>query len=84
MDSPSPVFSKGDVVGMCLQALDIKPNEVIPRNMLIHGAFVIHAMGGHDNCKSALNEWSETCPENSKRLEQYLAILERYATFYNN
>lgn len=84
MDSPSPVFSKRDVVVICSQASDIKSDEDIPRNMLIYGAFVIHAMDGHDNCKSALNEWSETCPENSKRLEQYLAILERYATFYDN
>jgi hypothetical protein len=52
--------------------------------MLIHGAFVIHAMGGHDNCKSALKKWAKTHPGNSKHLGQYLAILRRYVHFFYN
>jgi hypothetical protein len=84
MNSPSSGFSGKNVVEMCSQASGIKSDEDIPHNMLTHGAFVIHAMDGHDNCKSALNEWSKTHPKNSKHLEQYLAILERYAYFYDD
>ena len=84
MDSQSPVFSERDVVEMCSQASGIKPEDIIPRNMLIHGAFVIHAMGGHNKCKSVLNKWGKARSGNSKYLEQYLAILKRYADFYDN
>ena len=83
MSRRSPVFSGRDVVGMCSQASGIEHCD-IPLNMLIHGAFVIHAMGGHDNCKSALKKWAKTHPGNSKHLGQYLAILRRYVHFFYN